>query len=78
MFIHNSRELFIALEIQLQRELDDSWVYRSARNRAKCRRRNVAVGIVELRVIEDVEKFRAELDVAAFAQQTKRRPLDDG
>src|SRR5262245_20421296 len=67
----------IYLEVQRQRELNDSRVHRGGRNRTECGSRNIRARVAELRGVEGVEKLRAEFDVGAFTQQFERRSLDD-
>ena len=55
-----------SLEIKLQCELDDSRVFRR-KNLSSLRRVHVRVGIVEVRVVEDIEELRSELQVATLA-----------
>ena len=63
------------LKVKLQCELHDSRVYRSPRNHPERCRRDIRVRIRKLRMIERVEEFRSEFDVAAFAQKPHRRSL---
>src|SRR5215813_7055694 len=54
-----------SLELVLQRKLDQPWIGRAG-NAAESGRPNVAIGIIELRMIGQVEELRAEFDILSF------------
>ena len=58
-----------------QRELDQTWVHRAARNLPEVRVRQVVRWIAELRMIEHIEKFGPELHIRVLVDASDSRNL---
>ena len=58
-----------------QRELDQTWVHRAARNLSEVHVRQVVRWIAELRVIEHIEKFGPELQIRVLVDASDSRHL---
>src|SRR5271157_3348723 len=68
----------LRLEAQLQSQLNDSRVAVRVGDCAKGRIAEVRVGILEQRMVEDVEKLGAELEVSAVSDLVDRELLEKG
>ena len=61
-----------ALKIELQPELDDTWIVDGRRYTTELRRRVQVVGReAKLRVVKQVEKLHPEIEAGAFPRQCK-------
>src|SRR3981081_1769293 len=73
-----AQSLKMSLEGELERKLDDARCDARARDLAECPRIEEHVRVTELRVVEGVKEFRAELQERILARPAEREFLGKG